>query len=217
MSLTKDSFFNLEGNNKMSKNLANYDYGVAVDKSGSMSNPGIHAPTRWDEAQETTQAVANKAAQYDTNGIDVIPFNNSHKIYQGVLPSAIAQIFVENDPMGGTDTASMLSGVFAQYLASDRSKPYLLVVITDGEPNDKDAVKQVIRDFAEQLRPNEAGDDTDEFGLLFLQVGNDVEATAFLHDLDNNLNAKFDIVDTKTFDEAENMPLAELLLQALEG
>jgi hypothetical protein len=38
-----------------------------------------------------------------------------------------------------------------------------------------------------------------------------------LRDLDDNLGAKFDIVDAKTADELENMTLSEALLQALEG
>lgn len=204
----------------MPKNLALYNIIIAIDKSGSMSNSGVHAATRWLEAQETTIALATKAASFDADGITVIPFANTLKIYDNVTPATVEQVFQENEPNGGTDTALVLKTVFDRYTAektAGAAKPVILIVITDGAPNDQNAVKAEIKAFAETLAPNEAGDDTDEFGILFVQIGNDTGATQFLKDLDDNLGAKFDIVDTKTSDELEAITLTEALLQALEG
>jgi uncharacterized protein with von Willebrand factor type A (vWA) domain len=199
----------------MSKDLSQYDVIIAIDKSGSMSNPGTHAATRWLEAQEATLAIARKAETFDQDGITVIPFANTHKIYDGVTADKVAQIFTENEPNGGTDTAGVLKTIFDRY-AANPVKPIIVVVVTDGEPNDRNAVKSVIKNFAETLTDNGSGD-TDQAGILFLQVGNDSAATDFLVELDDNLGAKFDIVDTKTIDDAEGLTLADLLLQALEG
>lgn len=58
----------------------------------------------------------------------------------------------------------------------------------------------------------------EEIGVQFLQIGGDPGATAFLKDLDDGLvakGAKFDIVDTKTADEMENMTITDVLLSAL--
>lgn len=199
----------------MAKDLSKYDVVIAIDKSGSMSNPGTHASTRWQEAKEATLAIARKAETFDKDGITVITFANTHKVYDGVTADKVAQIFTENEPNGGTDTAGVLKAIFDRYTANP-AKPIIVVVVTDGEPNDKEAVKTVIRDFAATLTDN--GEvDTDQAGVLFLQVGDDSAAKAFLVELDDNLGAKFDIVDTKTIDDAEGLTLSDLLLQALEG
>ena len=199
----------------MSKDLSKYDFIIAIDKSGSMQGPGAHNQTRWKEAQETTLAIATKAAEFDDDGITVIPFANTLKIYDNVTPDKVTQIFTENEPNGGTDTAALLKTIFDRYTSAKPTKPVILVVVTDGEPNDKNAVKAEIKKFAETLTDNGAGD-TDEFGILFLQIGNDPVATSFLKELDDNLGAKFDIVNTKTADELESITLTEAFLAALE-
>lgn len=199
----------------MAKDLRNYDFVVAIDKSGSMAEAGSQpGMSRWKEAQEVTAAIANKASAFDSDGITVVPFANSHKIYENVTQAKVAQVFAENEPNGGTNTAGVLKAIFDS--RQGNPKPVIVVVVTDGQPNDEEAVKRVIRDYAATLPDNGEGD-TDACGVLFLQVGNDPDATEFLRDLDNNLNAKFDIVDTKTCDEVENMSLVDVLLQALEG
>jgi hypothetical protein len=55
--------------------------------------------------------------------------------------------------------------------------------------------------------------------LSFIQIGKDPQATAFLKALDEQLEgigAKFDICDTITPDEMEDLSLAEVLLSAIE-
>lgn len=200
------------------KDLSTYDFVIAIDRSGSMTQPGAHNQSRWKEAQETALAIATKAAEFDDDGITIIPFANTLKVYDNVTPDKVTQIFTENEPNGGTDTAALLKAVFARYSdakSKGEAKPVILVVITDGEPNDKNAVKSEIKSFAETLTDNGAGD-TDEFGILFLQIGNDPAATSFLKELDDNLGAKFDIVDTKTADELEGMTLTDAFIAALD-
>jgi hypothetical protein len=51
-----------------------------------------------------------------------------------------------------------------------------------------------------------------------VQVGSDAQATKFLKILDDELQgvgAKFDIVDTVTIDDMEDMTLTEVLLNAI--
>lgn len=199
----------------MAKNLADYNFIIAIDKSGSMATSGTSGKQRWIEAQEATFALAAKVATFDSDGLDVLVFGSSHKLYEGVTADKVTQVFSENEPSGSTNTAGVLKVIFDRYSANP-AKPIIVVVLTDGEPDDRNAVKKVIKDFAETLTDNGEGD-TDQAGVLFLQVGNDAAATAFLVELDDDLGAKFDIVDTKTLADTENMPLAEVLLQALEG
>lgn len=194
------------------KDLAKYDVMIVVDKSGSMSTADIKGgKTRWTAAQEATEALARKAAEFDDDGIDVLTFNGHVKTYKGVTPEKVTQIFTEDSPSGGTDTAAALQTAIDLHF-SRPNKPSIIAVITDGDAGDRDAVKQVIIKASKKIQADE------ELGITFLQVGNDTGARAFLKELDDGLEkqgAKFDIVDTKTFDEMEDMSLTDVLLDSL--
>lgn len=58
----------------------------------------------------------------------------------------------------------------------------------------------------------------EELAISFLQIGNDPAATQFLKALDDKLvevGAKFDIVDTVTFADMEDMTMTEVLTNAI--
>lgn len=200
--------------------LKKYDFILLLDKSGSMTEkdcPG--GQSRWEAAQESTIAFARKCMEYDDNGITVIPFAGSFKEYRDVTDgdAKVKQIFAENEPNGSTNTALALQHVLDGYFADkatkgDAAKPIIVVCITDGLPTDEPALVRCIVDAANKITADE------EIGITFIQVGKDAHASAFLKRLDDNLTAegaKFDIVDTKTMDELENMTLTEALMEAL--
>jgi hypothetical protein len=61
-------------------------------------------------------------------------------------------------------------------------------------------------------------DRDEELAISFIQVGTDHQATAFLKILDDELQsagAKFDICDTVTMEDMEDMSLSEVLLNAI--
>jgi hypothetical protein len=71
---------------------------------------------------------------------------------------------------------------------------------------------QVILDATQKL------DRDEELAISFIQVGIDETATKFLKILDDDLGragAKFDIVDTITMDDMEDLTLKEVLLSAI--
>lgn len=198
--------------------LKNYDYILLLDKSGSMGErdcPGNK--TRWETAQEATIALARKCMEYDDNGITVIPFANTFKKYENVDggDEIIKRIFQENEPNGGTNTAGVLKDVLDEYIASKGTascKPVIVICITDGVPNDEKALVSVIVEASKKIQ------DENEIGLQFVQVGTDAHAHAFLKRLDDNMTsegAQFDIVNTVTMDEMENMSLSDVLINAL--
>lgn len=193
--------------------LKKYDFVLLLDKSGSMGTKDMPGgKSRWDAAKEATLALARKCAEFDTDGITVVPFAGSFKEYDGVTDeSKVAQIFKENEPNGSTDTAKVLKNTFDKYFAS-KAKPIIVLVVTDGEPNDANAVKSVIIEATKKMERDE------EIGVQFIQIGADPGATTFLKDLDDGLvakGAKFDIVDTKTTEEMENLTITDVLLAAL--
>lgn len=195
----------------------NRDYTLIIDKSGSMSTPDqLGGKSRWDAAQESTLALARKCEQFDPDGITVYLFSSRFRKYENVTSSKVAQIFQENDPAGSTDLAGALKaatdGYFQRKSAGQTKDGETIIVVTDGEPDDRKGVMRTIIEASRQMERDE------ELAISIIQVGSDVTATRFLKALDDDLQgagAKFDICDTITIDDMADMTLAEVLLNAV--
>ena len=103
---------------------------------------------------------------------------------------------------------------YFQRKAAGQTKPNgeTILVITDGEPDDRKAVFEIIISATRQMEKDE------ELGISMIQVGSDPQATKFLKALDDQLQsvgAKFDICDTITLDDLEDMSLADVLMNAI--
>ena len=198
--------------------ISNRDYTLIIDKSASMSTNDLpEGKTRWEAAQESALALAKECEQNDPDGITVYLFSGPFRRYDNVTSDKVSKIYEENEPMGGTDLASVLLDATENYFerkakgeAKDNGETF--VVITDGEPDDCKAVMRVIIEASQKI------DRDEEMGISLIQVGKDRKATAFLKALDDRLEsagAKFDIVDTVTVDDMQGMSLSEVLLNAL--
>ncbi len=194
------------------------DYTLIIDKSGSMSTPDqAGGKSRWEIMQESTLALARKCEQFDPDGMTVYLFSGRFKRFEDVTSDKVAQIFMENDPAGTTDLAGVLKDATDDYFkrkAANQTKPNgeTILVVTDGEPDDRKAVFEVIVNASRQMEKDE------ELGISIVQVGSDAQATKFLKALDDqmeSIGAKFDICDTVTFDDMEDMSLAEILTNAI--
>ena len=198
--------------------LTNRDYTLIIDKSGSMSTQDQRGGrSRWEEAQESTMALARKCEEFDPDGITIYLFSGRFKRYDNVTASKVDTIFQENDPMGSTNLAGVLEDALGNYLkrkaagqAKEQGETFL--VITDGEPDERKAVMEIIIKASRQI------DRDEELAISFVQVGTDARATRFLKALDDDLQgvgAKFDIVDTVTMEDMQDMTLSEVLLNAI--
>ncbi|MFM6489510.1 MAG: VWA domain-containing protein, partial [Dolichospermum sp.] len=129
--------------------MSDRDYTLIIDKSGSMSTPDqVGGRTRWEIAQESTIALARKCEQFDPDGITVYVFSGKFKRYDDVTTAKVSQIFKENDPAGTTNLAGVLQDALNNYFqrkAAGQTKPNgeTILVITDGEPDDRKAVFEV--------------------------------------------------------------------------
>lgn len=198
--------------------LEDRDYTLIIDKSGSMSmKDQLGGKSRWQVMQESTLALASKCEDLDPDGITVYTFSGRFKRYDNVTANKVLQIFKENEPSGRTNLTAVLQDTLENYFqnkASGQSKPHgeTILVVTDGEPDDRKAVMRTIVEASRRIERDE------ELAISFVQVGNDVEATRFLKILDDELQsagAKFDIVDTITIDDMEDITLTEVLLNAI--
>jgi uncharacterized protein with von Willebrand factor type A (vWA) domain len=199
--------------------LKDRDYTLILDKSGSMSTADMPGGrSRWAYAEESTIALARKCEQFDPDGITVYMFSSRFRRYDDVTADKVAQIFLENDPVGTTNLASVLMDAANQYFqrkAAGTAKPEgeTILVVTDGEPDDRRAVMETIINASRQMERDE------ELAISFIQVGNDAGATKFLQALDGQLTdvgAKFDICDTVTIDDMAETSLADVLINAIQ-
>jgi uncharacterized protein with von Willebrand factor type A (vWA) domain len=194
------------------------DYTLIIDKSGSMSiRDQVGGKSRWEIMQESTLALASKCEELDPDGITVYLFSGRFRRYDNVTASKVSQVFQENEPSGRTDLAGVLQDAIQNYFqrkATGQTKPNgeTILIVTDGEPDERKAVMKVIIEASRRM------DRDEELAMSFIQVGNDAQATKFLKILDDELQgagAKFDIVDTVTMDDMEDMTLTEVLLNAI--
>ncbi|MCW6035459.1 VWA domain-containing protein [Spirulina subsalsa FACHB-351] len=194
------------------------DYTLIIDKSGSMSTqdqPG--GKSRWQAVQESTLALAKRCEELDPDGITVYLFSGRFKRYDNVTSDKVSQVFEEHEPMGKTDLASVLFDALDNYFQrkeAGEAKPNgeTIVVITDGEPDERKPVMRLIVEASRKI------DRDEELGISLIQVGRDKLATQFLVALDKQLEdigAKFDIVNTITIYDMESMSLTDVLLKAV--
>lgn len=198
--------------------LKNRDYTIIIDRSGSMSEKDCHGKSRWVAAQEGAFALASKLEEFDPDGLTVYTFANQFKRYDNVTAAKVKDVFAESEPNGGTALDVVLKDCLADVSKRKRAGQTkangdLVVVITDGVPNDQDAVASLIVAHTKTMETDE------ELAIEFIQIGRDSAATKYLQFLDDglmkNFGAKFDIVDTTTADDAENMTFTELLTKAI--
>ncbi len=194
-----------------------FDTKFIVDDTGSMnlsidqSNP--YARSRWDVTVEALGHIAEIAARYDEDGID-IRFLKEQKLDEDRITSGdrvrelLGKIDVDTHS-GGTEFQDQLEEAldphlekYGEYLrqkadskqnahrdsgirAPKRPKSLNLIVITDGEADDEQEVEEYIVSVAKRL------DDWDApaayVGIQFVQVGDDARATIFLQRLDDEL------------------------------
>ncbi len=187
-----------------------YDHIILIDKSGSMGAPStsMEGRTRWNEAQEFTEQYARFAEKADDDGLTVITFNSTAKVYDGVKADKVHEVFTTCQPSGSTNLAGALQAAFDKKFSA--GKKALIVVLTDGVPDSETAVKNTIIAATNKLEKD------DEIGVQFVQIGDDAGAHKFLEDLDDNLKgAKFDIVNSLTRVEAEGYTVEQILWLAL--
>jgi len=198
--------------------LENRDYTLIIDKSTSMSTPDQPGgKSRWEIVQESTLALARKCEEFDADGITVYLFSDRFQRFDQVTSEKVSQIFAENTPAGSTNLVSALQDATKNYFqrrnqGQTKTGGETILVLTDGEPNDRWSVIDVIINASQQMQQEQ------ELAISFIQVGSDPKATRFLKGLDEQLQsvgAKFDICDTVTLEDMDDRPLAVVLLNAI--
>jgi len=206
--------------------LSEYDIHVVIDDSGSMALStrlnDQSAPSRWDDAIEATTMIMNIGTVYDDDGVDVHFLNHKHS-YNIKKGEIVTDKLKNIGPRGATPIGARLVTIFNEFLQKLKTqkevKPINVIVITDGEPTDKDLVKKCIGDLA-RILIKMGYDPKNMCGIQFFQVGDDMASTKYLESLDDELHKEQnipDIVDSTCYNPSENLPLRYIILKSLLG
>ncbi|KAI0691107.1 hypothetical protein BC835DRAFT_1279792, partial [Cytidiella melzeri] len=166
-----------------------------------------------DQATQAVGQLAQKAIEYDNNGIDLVFINERNKAYESLKVTKICEAIINHH--FGTPTGKRVNELLEKYERDLRNtrgqmKKLNILVITDGAATDMDDLVRAIAKHAKYLDTNHYP--LDQTGIQFVQVGNDKTAKAFLQALDNDYRAPWaengnkaprDIIDTVPYTGGE--------------
>ncbi len=202
---------------KFFKALAPYEVILLIDHSGSMNGGlgiGPFDTSRWGWCRSQISDFSNFVGNRLTGGLTIVPFNDTFVIKKFATHKDIEEIFNNVVPSGETDIYSPLSAVIDAHLKDPdhRKKPVLIVVLTDGLPNQGGSLDKLIARATAVLKDN------DEMIISFLTVGQAPEGDELIDRLDNTLvarGAKEDIVNSMRFSQLLEVGLKNALLDAV--
>lgn len=187
------------------------DYILAVDASSSMGIQMPNGQTRWAAVAEAAFGLAQAIEQFDPDGIQVYTFASKIQEFGNATAQTVADIFSKAKPFGSTNLAGLLNTVLVQKWVPE--VPTTLIVITDGQPDDKAAAAQALVAATKKMQRD------DQLAIAFVQVGDDPGASSFLKFLDDELmgmGAKFDVVDTFASNQFGDKTIEEILISAIQ-
>lgn len=157
------------------------------DDSGSMNaRVDNSVKTRWDELKHVVTEVLDISLIFDPLGIDV-HFLNRQPLHNARDINKLVPYF-RNNPSGGTPLVTKLNEISRLYGTAAYYKiSKLLIIATDGEPNDDDpnytGFKSIIRQLVEQ-----------GYHIAFLICTDNESQVEYLNDIDK-LYQQVDVTD----------------------
>ncbi|KAF7332697.1 hypothetical protein MKEN_00152900 [Mycena kentingensis (nom. inval.)] len=197
--------------------LRKYDTVILMDDSGSMVLPGSKkGRTRWSEAGEALETLAETAQQYDTDGIDIYFLNNPCEALNVKSSQDVRNLF--HRPRLCLLEAAHIDpdGTPRDVATGEEIKRVNIIVITDGAASDDPKYPIIEAATRLQAMRNLC---LIQLGIQFVQIGNDPGATRALKELDNDLHRTAnirDIVDTTPYTKLSPIT-AEGLMKVLLG
>jgi hypothetical protein len=174
---------------------------ILLDDSGSMASLGhlswgyntydnARNQSRWDQARDLMAGIAPLVSRYSRHGIDIHFLNHTAPFLGLHTTKDVLQAFQATRPGGGTPTGRRVNEILDGYMCALRYNrsimPLNLVVITDGEAQDESLLHWAIEEHVTKIVHR--GFQAHQFGVEFLQVGDDEEATRHLEKLEEEVS-----------------------------
>lgn len=192
---------------------------ILMDRSLSMGDINSGVPgdiSKWMWCKQQIDNVFLATDRVLEEGFDIYLFNDRVDSRRDVTLWDLRRVFESVKPAGqrkdiGTPLRSILDDYFSRRTA--KSKPCLVVLITDGVQNSGPPLQEVLIEASKQM--NRQG----EVVVLLLQVGESILAEELFEDLDRNLVAKgarFHMANFKTFSELRNRGVLYEMLSCMK-
>ncbi len=201
--------------------LSRYDVELIVDASMSMRKPDCPGfMSRWNWCGAQSVALARELAPSAPQGITLTSFNRFFDVYEHQNPQQLTTLFARTNLALNTRLAEPLADRLNDFFVHRQTnhRPLLIAVITDGVPHPREEPQMVIDVLihaANQIQ------DPRELTVVFFQIGSrDLQGQEYLQELDNKLvarGARFDIVQTVSFDHLQQVGLAQGLADAIRN
>lgn len=201
--------------------LANYEVELIVDQSLSMQRrdcPG--GLSRWEWCGVQLQDLSSQLSPFTPRGFTFTTFAGHFESYMNARPAHVQQLFANPNFNPGTRLSQPLNARLNNYFTNRnaRSKPLLIVVITDGVPvphREPGLVAQALVEASQKVR------NANEVTVVFFQIGGtDRYGRFFLSQMDHSLisiGARYDIVRTVSFEQLQQYGLTYALVSCVRN
>lgn len=175
---------------------------IALDISSSMQATDCPSGlSRTKYTLEQFEIFVKEASKYDPDGVSLLAFGATVHAWPNVSGDkldAVIQAVETKGYEGATMTHSVVQKAYAEHVSS-KNEQTVLMVFTDGQPTDEEALLKVIADITNQVK------DPREFCITFITVGmRSAGLENFLAKLDDGIpGAKYDIVDVKHLEDVD--------------
>jgi hypothetical protein len=202
---------------KFFKAMSPYQVVLLIDHSGSMNGGlgiGPYDLSRWGWCRNQITDFSRFCGNKLRGGITLIPFNDSFEVHEHASEKDLEDVFSKIVPSGETDICTPLAAAIDSHLSDPdhERKPVLIVVLTDGLPNQGGSLGKLIAQATSALRNH------NEMSITFLTVGQAPEGDELIEQLDNDLTrrgAAADIVSSMRFSDLLQTGLKNALLDVV--
>lgn len=173
---------------------------------------GPYDLSRWGWCRSQITDFSRYCGDRLRGGITLIPFNDSFEVHEHASEKDLEDVFSTIVPSGETDICTPLAEAISSHLddPDHENKPVLIVVLTDGLPNQGGSLSKLISQATSALRNHK------EMTITFLTIGQAPEGDELIEHLDNDLTnrgAKADIVSSMRFADLLQIGLKNALLK----